>query len=144
MQEKTLNTLFDELREVIMPICVDYGRSIIKEALLLPLMEPSLWRINMRFTPIVEKTRDHILSDERFTKAINYFLKIEFFEKFKEKTLLLDLYIFKVSPINIILMLLEYVIYNHEGSLVRFREQINTWKEVLSISIIFIGETLKI
>ena len=123
MREKPSNELFEEIRENIFPICIDYGRKILEEALPLPEMHKSLQRHDRSFTPIVEKYRMDIMRDIRFIKALPLFQKLNFFEKFGGKTILLEYYVFEISPINILLLLLEYVLKNPYGNLFILRYQ---------------------
>lgn len=125
MREKSFNELFEEIRENILPICVDYGREILKEAVVLPEMHKSLQRQDLFFTPIIEKYRNHVLQDSRFKKTMPMFHRLKFFEKFGGKTIVLEYYIFEISPINILLLLLEYILKNPDGNLFILRSQRN-------------------
>jgi hypothetical protein len=123
MREKPSNELFEEIRENIFPICIDYGRKILEEALPLPEMHKSLQRHDRSFTPIVEKYRMDIMRDIRLIKAMPLFQKLNFFEKFGGKTILLEYYVFEISPINILLLLLEYILKNPYRNLFILRYQ---------------------
>ena len=123
MREKPSNELFEEIRENIFPICIDYGRKILEEALPLPEMHKSLQRHDRSFTPIVEKYRMDIMRDIRLIKAMPLFQKLNFFEKFGGKTILLEYYVFEISPINILLLLLEYILKNPYENLFILRYQ---------------------
>ena len=123
MREKSSNELFAEIRENILPICIDYGRKILKEALPLPEMHKSLQHHVYSFTPIVEKYRKDIIQDKRFIKTMPLFQKLNFFEKFGGKTILLEYYVFEISPINILLLLLEYILKNPYRNLFILRYQ---------------------
>ena len=123
MREKSSKELFEEIRENILPICIDYGRKILKEALPLPEMHRSIQRHDRSFTPIIEKYRKDIIQDKRFIKTMPLFQNLNFFEKFGGKTILLEYYVFEISPINILLLLLEYILKNPYENLFILRYQ---------------------
>lgn len=127
MAEKPFKISFDKLREKVLPICIDYGRLIIKEALSLPESNPSFYGGNFDVSPIVNQHRSSILEDKRFKKAVPLFYKLDFFQKFNGRFLMLESYIFEILPINFLLMLLEYVLSNPSSTRVKLRFQ----KEVL-------------
>lgn len=127
MREKSFEILFSKVGNAIVPVCVDYGREIIKEALKLPEKHVSLNRNYPNFTPIIEKYRNEIMNDKRFIKVIPIFREMKFFEEFEGKIISLEHYVFEVEPINFLLMVLEYVLLNPEASLGTFRIKIQLY-----------------
>ena len=122
-KEEREHVLFSKIEDALLPICVQYGRRIIREAMAQPEMHLSLQRNYPKFAPIIEKYREVLLADRQLVKCIRNIDQLEFFSKNEGKYLLLEHFIFQVTPINFILLLLEYVLLDPEPSLILLRSQ---------------------
>lgn len=122
-KEDREQVLFNKISDAMLPVFVQYGRSIIREAMTLPETHLTIQRNYPKFTPAIEKYREVLLTDSRLIKCIRNLEQLDFFNKNKGKYLLLEHFIFQVTPINLMLLLLEYVLVNQEASLIRLRSQ---------------------
>ena len=115
-KEDREQVLFNKISDAMLPVFVQYGRSIIREAMTLPETHLTIQRNYPKFTPAIEKYREVLLTDSRLIKCIRNLEQLDFFNKNKGKYLLLEHFIFQVTPINLMLLLLEYVLVNQEAS----------------------------
>lgn len=121
MRTKSFEATFSAIKKNIMPLSAEYGKLITKEVLRLPEMHLSFQRVYPNFTPIIEKYREKIQDDRRFVKSVPYFHNLEFFSKYEGKFIKLEHFVFQISPLNVVLLLLEYIIVNPKGNILRFR-----------------------
>jgi hypothetical protein len=89
-KEEREHVLFSKISDTILPVFVQYGRRIIREAMTLPETHLTLHRNYPNFTPTIEKYREVLMGDSRLIKCIRNLDQLDFFDKNKGKYLLLE------------------------------------------------------